>query len=275
MARRGFWKPRRQHALLVTGASGFLGRHLARHPAIADWELIAPGSLTLDVRRREVVLASATEWKPQAIVHLAYRRDDPRTIVQGSRHVAEAAAACGAHLVHLSTDLVFGGRSTDYTESDRPDATLDYGRWKAEAEAAVLAACPSAVLLRTSLLYGTDQLSPPQLDVERAARAQTTMAFFTDEIRCPTHADDVAAAICQLADRREVSGPLHLASPEPMDRAAFARLVARWLGLDPAALRSATLAEAGVARPGRVVLDSSRAGALGFTCRPASSVLRA
>lgn len=273
MTRRRLWKPRRQHALLVTGASGFLGRHLARHPAVADWELIAPGSLALDVRRRDVVLSSAIEWRPQAIVHLAYRRDDRRTIVDGSRHVAEAAEACGARLVHVSTDLVFRGRATDYSESDPPDATLDYGRWKAEAEAAVVEACPGALVLRTSLLYGTDQLSPPQRDIERAARGQSSMTFFTDEIRCPTHADDIAAAICLLAERRDVSGLVHLASPEPLDRAAFAGLVTRWLGLDPALLRTATHGEVGVERPGRVVLDSTRAATLGLTCRPASCVL--
>ena len=40
------------------------------------------------------------------------------------------------------------------------------------------------------------------------------------------------------------------------------------LGLDPSLVRTATLAESGLVRPGHVVLDSSRAADLGIHCRP-------
>lgn len=274
--RTGFWRPPRQNAMFLTGGSGFLGRHLARHPLVERWELIAPGSTLLDLRRREPVIEAIRDWRPQVVVHLAYRRDDRRSIVDASRNVAEAVAASAVdtRLVHVSSDVVFGGRAAPYVEPDPPDPATDYGRWKAEAESCVAAACPSAVLVRISLLYGTDLLSPHQLQVRRAAQGDPSTAYFTDEVRCPTHADDVAAAIFALAELRGVSGPLHAASPEPLDRAAFARHIAVWCGLDPAVLRTTTLAESGIARPGRVVLDVTRAAALGITCRPASEVLR-
>ena len=82
--------------MFVTGGRGLLGRHLQRSPAIERWELIAPGSRALDIRRRDRVLDEIVEWKPKCVVHLAYRNDDRRTIVDGSRNVAEAAARCGA-----------------------------------------------------------------------------------------------------------------------------------------------------------------------------------
>jgi hypothetical protein len=68
--------------------------------------------------------------------------------------------------VHLSTDVVFGGRPLPYTEADTPDPITDYGRWKTEAEAQVTAAHPGAILVRTSLIYGTEHLAPVQRDVE-------------------------------------------------------------------------------------------------------------
>ena len=59
--------------------------------------------------------------------------------------------------MHLSTDLVFAGRAMPYRESDAPNAVLEYGQWKAEAEQRVIAAHPDALMVRTSLLYGTSK----------------------------------------------------------------------------------------------------------------------
>ncbi len=256
--------------MLVTGGAGFLGRHLTGGHASDRWELIAPSSTAMDIRRRDSTIDTITDWKPNTVVHLAYRKGERRTIVDGSRHVAEAAAACGARLVHMSTDLVFASRNRPYVESDVPFPTEDYGRDKFDAEQAVAIACPSAVIVRTSLLYGTDDLSVPQLDVEQAlhaARSETPMIFFTDEYRCPAHVEDVAAAVADLAERSDVTGPIHVAGPEALSRADFAQRTATWLGRDPAALRTGTIKESGLTRSARVVLDTTQAATLGIRCR--------
>jgi dTDP-4-dehydrorhamnose reductase len=86
-------------------------------------------------------------------------------------------------------------------------------------------------------------------------------------VRCPAHVDDVADAVTRLAAMRDVSGPLHVAGPEALSRAEFAIRTADTLGLDPSLVRSGTLAESGLVRPGRVVLDSSRAAMLEIRCR--------
>jgi dTDP-4-dehydrorhamnose reductase len=260
--------------MFLTGGTGLLGRHLQRSPGMERWELVAPGSYALDVRRREPVLDMITSWKPAAVVHLAYRMGDRRAIVDGSRNVAEAAALCGARLVHMSTDVVFAGRPAPYTEADRPFAVTDYGAMKAEAEAIVAAAHPHPLIARTSLMYATDFLAPLQLDVERAARGESSMAFFTDEYRCPAHAADIAAAIARLAAMPEITGPLHIAGPQAVSRAELAIAVAKWMGLNPARLRTTTIAESGLVRVGHLVLDSSKADALGFHVRPLAEALR-
>lgn len=259
--------------MFVTGATGFLGRHLVTASDAGEWELLAPTSHVLDVREQARVFEEITVWRPNVVVHLAYRPDDRRTIVDGSRNVALAAAAAGARLIHMSTDLVFAGRPLPYTEADRPDATMQYGRWKAQAEADVLGACPNALVLRSSLMYGTDHLSPQQRDVEAVLSGRSRMSFFTDEYRCPAHAADIAAAIVRLADTPQVTGALHVAGPRAVSRADLAQAFAARLGGAGARVPTASLADSGLDRPGHLVLDTSRATALGLTCRDLDAAL--
>jgi len=267
------WRPRRKRLMLVTGMSGFLGRHLIEASELGDWELLSPSKAALDVRDRPRVFDEITTWKPNVVVHLAHRHDDRETIVDGTRYVAAAAAAAGSRLIHLSTDLVFAGQERPYNERDQPDASLPYGQWKLAAEQAVARAGGNSLVIRTSLLYGTDYLATIQRDVAAVVAGRSTMRFFTDEFRCPAHADDVAAAIVTLADRVDVTGILHVAGPQALSRATLAGVFAARIGADPNKLPTSTVSESGLSRPTRVVLDSSNAARLGIRCRSVAEAL--
>lgn len=265
---------RRNRVMLITGASGFLGRHLTRGRAADEWQMIAPTSRSMDITNREFTLDTITGWKPDAVVHLAYRKGDRRVTVDGSRHVAEAAAASGSRLIHMSSDAVFAGRPAPYVESDDPDPITEYGRQKADAERAVHAILPGATIIRTSLLYGTDHPAPFQDELARALHAgRSPMTFFRDEFRCPAHADDVAVALAKTASQPDLSGVLNVAGPEAVNRADFAHALAGHAGFVAADLAISTIAESGMTRPGRVVLDTSLARSLGLGCRSLSTAL--
>lgn len=260
--------------MLVTGASGFLGRHLVRGPVGSEWEILAPSSSAMDITDREQVMDTITGWRPDVVAHLAYRKDR-RTILDGSRHVAEAAVAARSRLVHMSTDVVFGGRPSPYTERDRPDPAIDYGVDKRDAELAVSAIDPTAAIIRTSLLYGTDTPSPFQRDLAAALqRGGSNMTFFTDEFRCPAHADDVARAIGVVASDRHVGGVLHVAGPDRVSRLDYARRLAAHAGFPDADLPSSRIVDSGQVRAGNVVLDSSLAATLGIRARPLAALAR-
>lgn len=259
--------------MLITGGSGFLGRHLVMASEADDWELFAPPLAMIDVRQRDRVLDEIRTWNPNAIVHLAFRRGDRRTIVDGARHIAEAATACNAHLVTVSTDAIFPGRAMPYRERDAPFPITDHGVLAMEAERAVAAECPTAVIVRTSLLYGTSYPAPIQIDVERALKGASSMSFFTDEFRCPAHATDVAAALSSLAGRPDIQGPLNVAGPECVSRAQLAETFARWMGFDTRMVRTTTLAMAGMVRPTYVELDTTLAASYGLRCRSLAEAL--
>jgi dTDP-4-dehydrorhamnose reductase len=261
--------------MLVTGSSGFLGRHLVRGPATADWDLIAPSSRAMDITDRETTVETIRGWKPDVVVHLAYRKGDRRVIVDGTRNVVEGAAAARARVVYVSTDVVFGGRPQPYRETDRAVPIIEYGQHKLDAESIVAGADDHAAIVRTSLLYGTDHLSDFQHELGGALRANSSpMTFFTDEFRCPLHAEDLARAISKIAADRSIRGVLHVAGPERVSRVDFARALAGHLGIAHPRLPTSTIADSGQIRPGNVVLDCTTAAGLGITCRGLGETLK-
>jgi dTDP-4-dehydrorhamnose reductase len=92
------------------------------------------------------------------------------------------------------------------------------------------------------------------------------MTFFTDEVRCPAHAADVAAAIARVAPRSDIVGILHVAGPEPVSRLDLATALARFAGAGDISLPASTIAESGMVRAGNIVLDTSLATSLGISC---------
>lgn len=275
--------------MFVTGGTGLLGRALvAEAPALgfavtATHHTQTPSGkgvswVPLDVRDGGAVGAAIDDARPDVVVHTAYVQSGPdlrAVTVDGSAQVAAAARAVGARLVHLSTDVLFDGeRAGLYTEDDALCPVNDYGRAKAEAERRVLDAHPDAVSVRTSLLYTRapdDRQAALALDLA-AGRARG--ALFTDEIRCPVLAIDLARALCELA-QRPYRGVLHVAGPEALSRHAFGALLVRHHGGDAAALPAAKSADQPVRRPRNLALSSERARALLHTAlRGPSDVLR-
>lgn len=230
--------------LHVTGATGYLGSELVRRVADASAERV-------EVRDAGAVRELLERVRPEAVIHTAYRQDGPgawEITVEGAEYVARAAAAVGARLVHLSTDVVFDGRKgAPYVEDDPVSPLTDYGRAKAEAERRVARAYPEALLVRTSLLYGGSEPSKHEL----AAR-DPGFTFFTTEIRNPVQVGDLAAAVLELA-ALDVSGPLHVAGADAVSRARFAELLTG---------RQVAGSPAPDTRPLNCSLDSSRAQAL-------------
>jgi dTDP-4-dehydrorhamnose reductase len=236
--------------LFVTGATGYLGRELVRRARAAGWDA---DDTRIDVRDVALVDAHVARTRPEAIVHTAYRQDPPdawSTNVDGSEHVARAAARTGSRLVHLSTDVVFDGRrGRPYREDDEPSPCTDYGRSKAEAEQRVRAEHPGALLVRTSLIYGGPGHAPSKHEL---AALDPNASFYTDEIRSPVQVGDLAGALLELIGTG-IAGPLHVAGADDVSRADFAEL---------AAGAPVTRVPAPPGRPLDCALDSSRARAL-------------
>jgi len=229
--------------LLITGGSGYLGRHLVRRVAAGwpgEWRyttfstdpLGLPQGVRLDLRDRAAVARFVAEFAPDAVIHTAGSNRTPditAVIVDGTRHVAEAAARAGARLVHLSTDSVFGGDRAPYDESAPPAPLNDYGRAKAAAEALALAH-PNAVAVRTSLIYGLDEIDNGTAWMVEALRAGQPVTLFTNQRRNPIWVETLAAACLELVDN-PYTGVLNVAGRQVTTRAEFALRLLDWWGV--------------------------------------------
>lgn len=266
-------KPR----MLVVGGSGYLGGWVARL-AQAEWEVTAtfrthppdePGIAwqPLDIREEAAVETLTARLRPAVIVNAAAlnpgQGDDFEAVnAAGARHVARAAAASGARLIHISTDVLFDGLKGGYTEDDSPNPITPYGRSKALGEEMVRASGAPAIIVRTSLIYGwRPRMDRGARQIIAAARAGQPVRLFTDEMRCPIWVENLAAAVIELAGL-EYTGLLHVAGRQALSRYDFGVRLLRFHGLDPRAAVPARSRESGLLRPLDCTLDCSHARSL-------------
>jgi dTDP-4-dehydrorhamnose reductase len=225
----------------------------------------------LDITDRGAVARLLQRTKPAAVVNAAYRQADWATTADGAMHVAAAAAAAGARLVHVSSDAVFSGRSGTYDESCPPCPGTVYGAAKAAAETAVKGLDPDAVIVRTSLIVGDVPAGRDVVaQVHALARGDADGVLFTDDVRCPIGVGDLAAALLGFA-ASPGRGIRHIAGGDALSRYALGLLIARRDGLDVSRLRPGLRAGTGLPGALDVRLVSAIEGVPGSSARLAGS----
>ncbi|MEQ1780808.1 MAG: dTDP-4-dehydrorhamnose reductase [Hyphomonadaceae bacterium] len=144
----------------------------------------------------------------------------------GPRVLAALCAERGIPFVHMSTDCVFDGTAPDaYLEDDAPNPLSVYGHSKLAGERAVADANPAALIVRVCWVFSgyAENFVSKMISM---ARDRPVLRVVNDQVGPPTYAPDIAQALLRIAGARgAVSGLLHLASPDEMDRAAMARAI--------------------------------------------------
>lgn len=282
--------------LYITGLSGFVGSRLAeawadrhqlagcsRHPV--PWLQVEhhPVDLAEDPRR---LVDRLEAFSPDWVLHCAavsqpgLFAQDPlrcrRVNVEAGHWVADWCRRRGRGLIAFSSDTVLPDAALrtappgGWRETDPLEPAHLYGRSKVELEQAVLERLPSALLLRSSLLWGRARAGQNSFSewLLRRREADSPVPVFRDNRRHLLAAGALPGILESLIARleeggeiaRTLRGALNLGSADYLSREDFARRLWRQLGLDEAELAPLDTAEAGLAEaPARELpLDLSR-----------------
>lgn len=278
--------------VLVTGGSGFIGRHVVANlreagaaVRIVDLKPHPDTSVDLvqgDIAEREV-LSQAFDGGFDAVVHLAAvtsvlrSMEHPeltfRTNVEGTHALLEAARAAGVtSLAFASTNAVTGPMEAPaITEAATLKPLTPYGATKAAGEMLMSAYTASygvrCVPLRLTNVYGPGMQAKDSIVARlmRAIRLGGTFEVYGDgtQVRDYVHALDVTAAVRLALFDETWSGPVVIGSGRSLSVLEVVD-----------AVRAVTGAELdvrhGPARPGEmpaVIVDPARARAAGWDPR--------
>ena len=239
--------------LLITGASGVIGRALAK-TCSSKYDVVGtyhnhdykPDYMKLrqlDLTQSNEIETCLDEVQPSIVIHAGGLSDIQycESNTQEAENVnyrasAQLAAFCtqrAIRLVHVSTDMVFDGSKGNYTEEDTPSPINQYGKSKFSAEEAVKSICENYVIARMNLIFGHGEAVKKTFTdrILIANWAQKPYTVFADQVRSPIAIDVAARAIMELAVG-DFSGIYNLGGIETIDRWDFALKLVTALKMD-------------------------------------------
>ncbi|MDQ3459641.1 MAG: sugar nucleotide-binding protein [Deinococcota bacterium] len=204
-------------AVLVIGASGFLGRTITKR--LAALNVVIPthhsnnpfsNSVRYDFfsdnirdlcdafKLSAAVFAAAVETEPSEIVRPAMER-----FVRGCQD---------RRLVYLSSDAVFSGDRGMYLETDQPEPRTLYGRNLQHCEHLIAENCTNYCIIRPSYIYGfaDGQLDGRLARTRASLQAGEKVMLFRDMFKSPLGVQQVAEAVIHLMFS-DYAGTLHVA----------------------------------------------------------------
>lgn len=205
--------------VLITGAGGQVAVALMRSKPTGV-TAAAFSHAELDIGDGKAVLRATTEAGPQVIINAAAytavdkaesERDLARRVNgEGPGHLAEAAKACGARLIHISTDFVFDGNQSRPYATDAAVRPLGaYGETKLEGEQRVqLTLGGEALILRTAWVYAANGHNFVRTML-RVMAERGRVRVVADQVGSPTWARSVAEALWAAARTPGFAGVHH------------------------------------------------------------------
>lgn len=234
--------------VLVTGASGFVGKNLVSSLS-GTFEVLGTyyshkkqRLYYLDITDKRSVEDVFVEVKPAVVIHAAAlpnvnycETNKPlakKINLDGTKNIIRACKQHDAKLIFISTDYIFDGKNGPYTEDGKANPLNYYGKLKLLAEEEIKRELKGYTIVRTTNIYGYDPESKNfVMSVLEKLRNGNQVLVAIDQYGNPTYAADLGNAIKELIIKNK-SGIYNVAGPDNINRLEFAQKIAIVWGHD-------------------------------------------
>ena len=216
--------------ILITGSNGLLGQKLVHKLKNKNnIELFASSKgenriydksnykyISLDVTNETRVSKIVQEINPDVVINTAAMTnvddcEDKKTDcidlnVNAVLFLANACFNTRTHLVHISSDFIFDGKSGPYKETDSPNPLSFYGKSKLDSENILNKHKVDSTILRTIVVFGVGENLRKNNFVLWAISSfknNSKLNVIDDQFRAPTLAEDLADACISAAKKKE------------------------------------------------------------------------
>ena len=266
--------------LLITGASGFLGRRAAAYFSHLGFQVLTPSHASLDIIQEETVMDWFRENRPEAVIHTAAISDTglcqqkpewSETVnVDGCIHLAKACREIGAKLLICSSDQVYSGSPLPgpHREAETVVPNNVYGNQKLRAEQKCLEIFPETVCLRLSWMYSAKPFPGEKSHFftrlkEALEDPAKPLTWAVQDRRGIT---DVEEVVKNLASALNLPGGVYnFGSEDPVSPYETVKSVLEKLGMEEALSRLTPNQEAFAENPRDISMDLSKLRSFGIT----------
>lgn len=260
--------------ILITGGNGQLGTELRHLLDERQQAYRSTDSKELDITNAAQVNQYFADYQPDLVYHCAAytavdkAEDEGKAInqkvnVDGTRNIAQAAAAVDATVVYISTDYIFDGDKQEiYGVDDQPAPRNEYGRSKYEGELAIQKYAQKYYIIRTSWVFGEygHNFVYTMLNL---AKTHDRLTVVNDQFGRPSWTRTLAEFMCYAIDQKLDYGIYHLSEEGSCNWYEFASTILADKDVEVAPVTSAEYPQKAW-RPRHSILDLSKTEATGF-----------
>lgn len=246
-----------QKKILITGGSGLLAINwaqkikcnyqvtLALHHRIVSIN----GVKTIDIKK-------ITKYPPSSfdivintigLTSVEVCEEDPNlayeTNVKTVINIANFCKGSNIKLVHISTDHLFDGMQSYYSEVDKPTPLNIYAKTKLEAEQKVMSIYPDTLVVRTNFFgNGTDYRKSFSDNVLEKLQKNQVINLFDDVFFTPILIDELVSKVHQLIFIK-ASGVFNIVGTERLSKYEFGLQLAEIFGLNDTLINPISISE--------------------------------
>ncbi len=206
--------------ILVTGATGMLGKELCPMLEAEGWQYWATNSKIFDVTNTKLTNEIMNKVSLEFIIHLAGYTNidlaevDPEQAYlvnqMGTRNIAKIAKKLNVPILYVSTDMVFdGAKGAPYKTNDATNPISVYGKSKFLGEEEIRKITKKHYIIRTSWLYGRGERDYVNTMLT-FSNLRDEISVVDDQIGCPTWTRDLAQKIVSIIKEEREFGTYHI-----------------------------------------------------------------